>query len=112
MARDASTKPGVHPPSLRNRCRQVLLDLACLGTAWVRPVQRSTIALPSGFVWRVSATLFVLIQYAERTGADADLIRQARTLQQHVLQLHGHRCTVRSGPITPTSLPLAEERIR
>ncbi len=87
----------------RRPFHQVLAEISLLFTAFPRGIRRSTIALPLGLVWRVSATLFVLIQHAERTDGDAETLRQARALHAALVQLQGHSTTVRSMPITSDS---------
>ncbi|MDP9316216.1 MAG: hypothetical protein M3R24_36075 [Chloroflexota bacterium] len=72
-----------------------------------RTIRRPTIKLQRGLVWRVSATLFLLIQHAERTGCEAETIRQARALQAALQYAQGRTTIIRSMPISPDIPPIA-----
>ena len=87
----------------QNAFRQVLTEISNLFAALPRAIYRPTVSLPLGLVWRVSAMLFVLIQHAERTGANPETLRQAHALYTTLQRIHGPTSTVRSMPISLNS---------
>ncbi|PLS77295.1 MAG: hypothetical protein CYG59_24545 [Chloroflexi bacterium] len=86
---------------------QLLSAIRYLSAVLPRAIRRPTIKLQLGLVWRVSATLFVLIQHAERTDCDAETIRQARALYAALQRAQGRTTSIRSMPISSDIPPVA-----
>lgn len=107
MAVDTSTKPVTQHSSKRDRYQRLLVDICYMFTALSRSFHRRKIAVPVGLVWRVSATLYLLTEYAERTGGDEEMIRQAWSIHRSLLRIQGHRNTVHSQTITSNTTPRA-----
>lgn len=93
--------------SKRRPFHQVLAAISMVFSAFPRSIRRAKVTLPLGLVWRISAILWVLIQHAERTGGDAETLRQARALYAVLQRLQGRTSTVRSQPISSDITPVA-----
>ncbi|MDP9316135.1 MAG: hypothetical protein M3R24_35650 [Chloroflexota bacterium] len=87
--------------------RQFMTKISLLFNALPRRIHRRKIALPLGMVWRLGAILFVLIQHAERTGGDAEMLRQARSIHAELQRRQDRSSTVRSRPISSDISPIA-----
>ncbi|HEX6288959.1 MAG TPA: hypothetical protein VFZ66_07200 [Herpetosiphonaceae bacterium] len=107
MADHASTQPVTQPTAPRFRARPLLGDIRVIITTIARLALRKTILLPGGLVWRESAILLVLIDHAERTGGDPEILRQARSVHRRLLHLQGQRRTVHERPISSRTFPSA-----
>ncbi|HEX6293063.1 MAG TPA: hypothetical protein VFZ66_28025 [Herpetosiphonaceae bacterium] len=107
MAHNASTRPVTPPSARRFRARPVANDIRLIVTTIVRLVLRKTIVMPGGLLWRVSAILLVLIDHAEQTGGDPEILRQARAVHRRLLHLQGQRRTVHERPIRSKTFPSA-----
>lgn len=97
----SSGSQGIARP--RRRVRQILLELRFVYSALRRTARSRTILLPVGLMWRISAILYVLIQHAERTNGDVDMLRQARSIHATLVQMQStHPRTIRNRPINIT----------
>lgn len=108
MAANVQSQSTSHVVAPKRRpFHQVLAVIGVLFAAFPRSIRRAKVTLPLGLVWRVSAILWVLIQHAERTGGDAETLRQARALHAVLQRLQGRTSTVRSQPISSDITPVA-----